>query len=201
VNEEEWLSGTDPWNLLAFAQTLPDAERKLRLFACALCRRRWRWVKDERSRAAVEVAERFADGRASWKELAAAEEAARGAVDSSYKEPVSSLQRAAFLAAGVPAGHAALSAQQAAEGAVRHSPERLAILAERRQHLDLLRDLFGNPFRPPAIDPAWLAWGGGPVGGVHVRGAPLRRPPHPGRRTLRKRAVPTALLSAGPSPS
>jgi hypothetical protein len=27
----------------------------------------------------------------------------------------------------------------------------------------LLRDLFGNPFRPRAADPAWLAWGGGAV--------------------------------------
>jgi hypothetical protein len=27
----------------------------------------------------------------------------------------------------------------------------------------LLRDLFGNPFRPAAIEPAWLAWNGGAV--------------------------------------
>jgi hypothetical protein len=28
----------------------------------------------------------------------------------------------------------------------------------------LLRDLFGNPFRPPpSIDPSWLAWSGGTI--------------------------------------
>jgi hypothetical protein len=27
----------------------------------------------------------------------------------------------------------------------------------------LLRDIFGNPFRPVGIDPAWLAWQGGTV--------------------------------------
>jgi hypothetical protein len=27
---------------------------------------------------------------------------------------------------------------------------------ERRPFCDLIRDLFGNPFRPVAIDPAWL---------------------------------------------
>jgi hypothetical protein len=27
----------------------------------------------------------------------------------------------------------------------------------------LLRDVFGNPFRPPAIDPNWLAWHEGVV--------------------------------------
>src|SRR5262249_20701254 len=27
--------------------------------------------------------------------------------------------------------------------------------------LALLRDIFGNPFRPVALDPAWLSWHGG----------------------------------------
>jgi hypothetical protein len=27
----------------------------------------------------------------------------------------------------------------------------------------LLRDLFGNPFRPASIDPSWLTWNGGTV--------------------------------------
>jgi hypothetical protein len=27
----------------------------------------------------------------------------------------------------------------------------------------LLRDLIGNPFRPVAVQPTWLAWGGGAV--------------------------------------
>jgi hypothetical protein len=35
----------------------------------------------------------------------------------------------------------------------RHTQKRLA---------DLLRDVIGNPFRPPAaLDPAWLSWNGG----------------------------------------
>jgi hypothetical protein len=29
--------------------------------------------------------------------------------------------------------------------------------------LPLLRDVFGNPFRRPTVDPAWLAWSGGMV--------------------------------------
>jgi hypothetical protein len=36
--------------------------------------------------------------------------------------------------------------------------------AERYQQCRLLRDIFSNVFRPPpAVEPAWLSWGGGTV--------------------------------------
>src|SRR5262249_49758118 len=34
---------------------------------------------------------------------------------------------------------------------------------ERQVQADILREIFGNPFRPPAIDPAWLRWNDGTV--------------------------------------
>jgi hypothetical protein len=36
----------------------------------------------------------------------------------------------------------------------------------RRELCELLRDVFGNPFRPVAFDPAWLGWTGGVVRGL-----------------------------------
>src|SRR5438874_4119765 len=72
MTEQEWLTSTDPTPMLRFLREQQVSERKLRLLACACCRLIWEHLPDPRSRQAVEVAEYFADGRATWKELAQA---------------------------------------------------------------------------------------------------------------------------------
>jgi hypothetical protein len=61
VTEAEWLAATDPQPMLDLLRGRAT-ERKLRLFACGLCRSFWSLLIDERSRVAVETAERLADG-------------------------------------------------------------------------------------------------------------------------------------------
>src|SRR3954451_16178973 len=73
--EAEWLACGAAKPMLEFLEENP-ADRKLRLFACAACRRVGRWLTDERSRAALETAELFADGRATADQLAASADAA-----------------------------------------------------------------------------------------------------------------------------
>ncbi len=76
MTEAEWLSCNDPRRLLNSMYGIAS-QRKLRLFACACCRRIWHLLADESCRQAVEFAEQYADGRASSDQMAAA----RAAVD------------------------------------------------------------------------------------------------------------------------
>jgi len=75
-----WLTEIDPELLIAALQNRAD-EQRLRRLACAFARAAWPWLTDERSRHAVEVAERFASGTANHAELVAAETLAKAVLD------------------------------------------------------------------------------------------------------------------------
>ncbi len=79
MTEAEWLTGGNDYTLFQFIRRKAD-RRKLRLFACACCRRIWELMPDERSRIAVQVSERYADGWATKGQLSAAQAAAAEAV-------------------------------------------------------------------------------------------------------------------------
>jgi hypothetical protein len=152
------------------------SERKLRLFACACCRQVWHLLTDERSRRAVEVAEGYADGLSSLSGLIRAYQTGGGV-------PNSAAARAATWAADAASNSlsAARSAVDEVTGAT--TEERLRRAASEAREAgqavgnlwdkevwagaraieagplaDLLRDIIGNPLRPLAVDPAWLAW-------------------------------------------
>lgn len=79
--QEAWNKLQPEW--LIWAATRPGVmdDRTLRRFACWSVRQVWH-LTDERSRRAVEVAEAFAEGRATEAELAAARDSARVAARS-----------------------------------------------------------------------------------------------------------------------
>src|SRR5262249_28288245 len=68
MDEAEWLACTNPKTMLDFLQG-KASDRKLRLFACACCRRFWNLFTDKRAWKAIEFAERYADGLATTKQL------------------------------------------------------------------------------------------------------------------------------------
>jgi hypothetical protein len=144
VNQAEWLASNTTIQLLDYLGE-QASDRKLRLFACAACRRIWHLLWDERSRTAVEVAERYADGLATADELLLARTRSRAAQAEAVREIAEGRWR--FPTVAQTAAEVSETARQAATRAA-------AMAAD----ADLVREVFGNPFRPVAIDQFWLRW-------------------------------------------
>jgi hypothetical protein len=89
-------------------------DRKLRLIACACCRRIWRLLTDPAAGAAVEVSEQFADGFAAYEQLSKAYKAIKVVVDR-----LQLANRQATSLAASHAGSVAVSSHRAARCAAR----------------------------------------------------------------------------------
>jgi hypothetical protein len=90
MTEKEWLTCNHLERLLehlAHRRRQAWLNRKLRLFGSACCRRVWHLFPDERYRRAVEIAERFAAGLATERELAQAREAVEQVNPCDYAPP------------------------------------------------------------------------------------------------------------------
>jgi hypothetical protein len=150
----------------------PPSDRKFRLMVVAALRAVWEHITDLRSRAAVEAAEQYADTR-DPSVLARARPGAEQATDEAKTTggPNDAKRQYRQLVAG--------AAWQCLDPELNNRrwpfwvetvtalendgiPGRTQQAAE-ALHLRLFRDIFGNPFRPVAVDPAWLAWNHGTV--------------------------------------
>jgi hypothetical protein len=154
MTEAEWLTSPTAERLLNHIKGRAG-ERKLRLYGGACCRRCWSLL-DARSRLAVEVAERFADGLCDADELIRARQRAEGAARSVTQAP-----KASGCWGGVR------DAARAAVEAAAHGPvwkaaainDRIDVCeairaTEKQAQAAFLRCIFGNPFRPVALGPA-----------------------------------------------
>ncbi len=152
MTEAEWLACENPTKMLRFLRG-KASERKLRLFAVARCRNVWESLSDERSRDAVEVAERFVDGQATQMERRSAQVAANAAVAALYPAHEDYAASAAAIAvsedasAGINADAAAFTTAEAADTDDDPADETMWV-AERLRQAAFLLDIFGNPIRP-----------------------------------------------------
>lgn len=159
MTETDWLTCADPTPMLEFLLAGRASERKARLFAVACCRRIWHLLTDQGSRKALEVIERYADGMASEADLESATTLAL--------EPVlarSFCSRSPKPSAGeaVPgavwyAANRAISWEKTTRYVAEMTARANDLKAEQKVQAVLLRDIFGNPYRPVVVERSWLS--------------------------------------------
>jgi hypothetical protein len=177
MTEEQWLTCPDPNRLIGFLsdcaepelgleKTLPPDGRRFRLFAAGCCRRIEHFLTDSRSLQALAVLERYLDGNAAEADREAANRAAelvQVAEDPARRYAAEAVCHALFsLPAYLIAEVYRVSVRAAhAAGCAVASPtldERAfwnAVRAEETAQADLLREIFGNHFRPVSFSPSW----------------------------------------------
>jgi hypothetical protein len=158
MTEEEWFGSHDFPLLARYAldanprgalRTGRIPKRKLRLMTCANVRSVLRVVGDERTRAAIELAEHYAEEEVPDSESIAIQHAIR-VIDALFhpEETVSDIVTAAHFALGADPS-VLLIAADAAWRVTSFNPD------ERQFQNAVLRDILGNPFRPVHFSPNW----------------------------------------------
>jgi hypothetical protein len=169
MTEVEWLTCDDPRPMLAFVPG-GAVERKLRLFACACCRRIGHLLSGPGIIQVIDVAELYADKQVPAEECRGASQIAFDYYD--YYEAVrrqspganpNSYIAVAWAAnieqgGGYPidyAGYAFENACRLGDTWMEGEPLTEPQLQERAQQAALARDIFGNPFRAVTFSPDW----------------------------------------------
>lgn len=177
MNSKKWNASPNPLTLLRFLEG-KMSDRKRRLLAAACCRSVWFLLVHKECRKAVVMAERYADGKGTEKELTKQSAAAVKAYHSAcFAHQDFPLRRSdnPFSQLAVRNIERAVAATNAVVGtvdphlgdferAVSTIEEIVADTVEAWGVPDtqaypeamLVREIFGDPFRQVEVDPAWL---------------------------------------------
>lgn len=203
MTETQWLRATDAASLLWLVRERRQT-RKLRLFACACCRRLWRLLSPA-ARQAVEAAELYADRlikdvqrqQAHRKLLEVMGEehlhASRAAAGASAR---SRDRGSLFWVIHHTANAVSIAARSDAESSATYEAMRDAHDAEQAAHLALVREVFGNPFRLPTFAPL-LAGDDGTIGRLALAAYQERRLPDGTLDPARLAVLADAMEEAG----
>jgi hypothetical protein len=163
MTEAEWLAGNEPMSAHRMLEALRDraSDRKLRLFGCASCRGVWRLFEGSPIREAVEAAERYVDGGVTQHHWARVRRGlawveVRGFhahLLASRRVSVEWAQQVVQSVSSALHFHLGLDGQYG-----RRTPDTQLVEAWKAAwaaHAGIVREIFGNPFRPASFSPAW----------------------------------------------
>jgi hypothetical protein len=157
MTEAKWLEWSSPDSILDFLGS-KASDRKLRLFACASCRRIWHLLHAD-ARAGIETSEKYADGLVSKAEMKTAWQHIHAPPSINHRDLTNRATNCAIRAASVAAqlGHRQTKGAWFWSGAARWEKWASGLIrvdaTERSEQSALLRHIIGNPFRPyPASD-------------------------------------------------
>jgi hypothetical protein len=163
MTEKRWLKATDPAEMLEFlGQRAGD--RKLRLFGCACCRRVWHIATMAKLKEALALLEDFIEGKAKDRDRGRAHKLGGEVLESRASDGQQCLGAEVWKAARktfnrkeykfYDFGESAAAGLGWAAGGV-HPTFTTTKERERKEQAKLVRELFGNPFRPVAFSANW----------------------------------------------
>lgn len=153
MTEADWLAASDPWPMIKQMNGRP---RKLHLFACACCRRFWQYLPEASQRILLRT-EEAADGprsRVTSNALCGEANAIAAPVNEEFQRMTAPTTEDRLRQAGAKAVcYAAIGEPHGASSYFKELDATEAIA-----QAELLRDIFGNPFRSMHVEPALLTW-------------------------------------------
>jgi hypothetical protein len=161
-NEAEFLAaGVDEMLRRLSSQA---GERRLRLFACGCCRQVWPLLDNPRTRLAVALAERRADGQASEEEVLPAPRSTAGLSTVAVAWAAEAVAVLTAWGTDLTEWGALNTVHVVAEHAARALRDVAGVMtwtAARRRQSALLFDILGKLDQPIALNPRWLDWNDG----------------------------------------
>jgi hypothetical protein len=174
MQEYAWLHGSDYRGMIG-AIGKQASSRKLGLTACALVRRVWTTFNDPRPRIAIETAEDYADFQATKPQVKAAKQSLHAFIEDTrvqwlqdkanvpewaWTDPEYAEWWGVSPPSGIPESvgliQLVLKPSRVNIDTLLAVAQSFEITRVDQRHLcELLRDIFGNPFRPAPFSPDW----------------------------------------------
>jgi hypothetical protein len=160
MTEAQWLAWEDPCEMLTFLQGRGSNQRKLRLTVAATYRRVVEVYVRNHWRTIVELVEQWVDGKAHAADVARAAELYRGLCNYSQHNAEVYLASAVLHMTGAGESFRPDEAVRCCATAYGWAWNWNPLSEQMQREVEtgtcaVVRDIFGNPFRPATLDPVW----------------------------------------------